>query len=671
MTAPSCRGRLSAVTRLALVGAATQFALVAAAAAQLPFVAAAALPSGRAPAVQLSVNLSLSGVVDGSDSGLVQKAIKQEYSHIVVGGGTAGLALASRLSEDPSLSVLVLEAGTNQEALPGVMVPGLAGSTFQSDVDWAFFTTPQENAQGRSVYWPRGKLLGGSSALNLLVWTRGFKLDYDSWSNLGNKGWSWDSLLGYFKKSEKFVPPTGNNQNVTPVYDASVHGTSGPVEVSFPPYISEQFVGFYDGLLAMNVSVAEDMSDGRMHGVSYSQSTTSTGASDNQHRVTSQTAYIDPVILSRANLALMIGVQVEKVLWSSEKTKRGLVTATGVEFKQANSTTSSTFTVSASQEVILSAGSIQSPQILELSGVGNASFLESIGISSVVDLPGVGENLQDHPALVVIEKLKDGYQSLDAVSANASLAAADLAEWGLGQGILTQEISTLAYLNSQTLLSHADHAEALMLMDSLKTSSNIPTSQLEEQIAQVKAGSPMIELLAINAYFGNSTAEPNTAYMSLAACNQKSFSRGSIHIASTDSKTYPTINPNYLQAPVDKFYLVKSAQYLRKLAQTSALAKYIDAETEPGPSVQTEAEWEEWVEGVVRTEFHPIGTCSMNPRSAQGVVDPELVVYGTSNLRVVDASIMPLHVSTHADSEHYAIAEKAADMIKHAAAAHR
>ncbi|GAA5907563.1 hypothetical protein JCM5296_007191, partial [Sporobolomyces johnsonii] len=482
---------------------------------------------------------------------------------------------------------------------------------------------------------------------------------------------SWDSLLGYFKKSEKFIPPTGNNQNVTPVYDASVHGTSGPVEASFPPYISEQFTGFYDGLLSMNVSVAEDMSDGRMHGVSYSQSTTSAGALDNQHRVTSQTAYLNPVILSRANLALLTGVQVEKVLWSSKKTNSGLVTATGVEFVQANATTLSTFTVSASQEVILSAGSIQSPQILELSGVGNASFLESFGISSVVDLPGVGENLQDHPALVVVAKLKDGYQSLDAVSTNATLAAVDLAEWGLGQGILTQAISTVAYLNSQTLLSHADQAEALSLMESLKTSSNIPASQLDQQIAQVKAGSPMIELLAINAYFGNATAEPNTAYISLAACNQKSFSRGSIHIASTDSKSYPTINPNYLQAAVDKFYLVKSAQYLRKLSQTAALSKYIDMETEPGPSVQTEAEWEEWVEGVVRTEFHPIGTCAMNPRSAQGVVDPELVVYGTSNLRVVDASIMPLHVSTHIQSSVYAIAEKAADIIKQAAAARR
>ncbi|GAA5901203.1 hypothetical protein JCM5296_006296 [Sporobolomyces johnsonii] len=189
MSAPSSRGRLSAMTRLALVGAATQFALLAAAAAQLPFVASAALPSGRTAGAELCANLSLSGVIDGSNSGLVQEAIKQEYSHIIVGGGTAGLALAARLTEDPSLSVLVLEAGTNQEALPGVMIPGLAGSTFQSDIDWAFFTTPQENAQGRSVYWPRGKLLGGSSALNLLVWTRGFKMDYDSWSNLGNKGW--------------------------------------------------------------------------------------------------------------------------------------------------------------------------------------------------------------------------------------------------------------------------------------------------------------------------------------------------------------------------------------------------------------------------------------------------------------------------------------------------
>ncbi|GAA5859459.1 hypothetical protein JCM1840_004625 [Sporobolomyces johnsonii] len=671
MTSPSSRGRLSAMTRLAqlsLLLATAQLAPVAAAtAAQFPLVSPTDLPYESVLAVGRSVNLSLSGMIDGSDSTLLHKAIEQEYSHIVVGGGTAGLALAARLSEDRSLSVLVLEAGTNQEALPGVVIPGLAASTFHTEVDWAFFTTPQENAQGRSFHWPRGKMLGGSSALNLMLWTRGFKGDYDSWNKLGNYGWSWDSLLPYFMKSEKFSPPTGNNQNITPVYDASVHGTSGPVEISFPPYISEQFTGFYDGLRTLNISVAEDLSDGVMHGVSYTQATISSGGPNNQHRVTSQTAYINPIILSRSNLALLTGVQASKVLWASEKTGSGLVTATGVEFTQTDSTSASTFTISASQEVILSAGSLQSPQILELSGVGNASFLESFGISSVVDLPGVGENLQEHPSLVVVEKLKDGYDSLDAVAANATLAAAALAEWALGQGILTQELNTLAYIDSQTLLSRADHAKALALMESLETSPNIGPGQVAEQIAQVKAGSPAMEVLAINAYFGNSTAEPNTAYISLAACSQKSFSRGSVHIASADAKTYPSINPNYLQAPVDKFYLAKGARFLRELAQTPAFSKYIDSEVEPGPSVQTDEEWEEWVEGAVRSGYHPVGTCAMSPRSAKGVVDPELVVYGTSNLRVVDLSIMPLHVQSTA----YAIAEKAADMIKESAAARR
>ncbi|GAA5901199.1 hypothetical protein JCM5296_006295 [Sporobolomyces johnsonii] len=654
----SSRERVASMTRLALVVVA----------------AAAALPSAEALSAPRSINLSPSGLINGTDSALLQQASQQEYSHIIVGGGTAGLALAARLSEDPSLSVLVLEAGTYQSELPGVMIPGEAGSTFHSDIDWAFYTTPQENAQGRSVYWPRGKLLGGSSALNFMAWTRGFKLDYDSWSNLGNTGWTWDSLLPYFMKSEKFTTPTGNNLNVTPVYDASVHGTEGPVEVSFSPYISEQFTGFYDGLRTLNVSVAEDLNDGGMHGVSWSMSTVSLGGLENQHRVTSQSAYIDPIILSRANLALMTGVQVEKVLWSSDKTHDGLVTATGVEFTQANSTSSSTFTISASQEVILSAGSIQSPQILELSGVGNASFLESLGISSVVDLPGVGENLQDHPAIVVVEKLKDGYQSLDDLSTNAAVAAAAVTEWAvLGQGILDQTLSSLAYLNSQTLLSRADHAKGLALMESLKTSPNIPRSQLVQQIAQAKAGSPMLEFLPLNVYFGDSTAEPNTAYVSLAACLQKSFSRGSVHITSTDGKAYPSINPNYLQAEVDTFYLAKAGRFLRELAQTPAFSKFLqsDSETEPGPSVQTEAEWEEWVSSVVRTEYHPIGTCAMSPRSAKGVVDPELLVYGTSNLRVVDASIMPLHLSTHLQTTCYAIAEKAADIIKQSAAARR
>ncbi|GAA5897326.1 GMC family oxidoreductase [Sporobolomyces salmoneus] len=615
------------------------------------------------PSSTEAIKLPHFGRIDANDNDLVQRVLKQEYTHIVVGGGNAGLAVASRLSEEPTFSVLVLEAGTWQPLTPGVVVPGLAGTTFNTDIDWAFYTQPQEHAKGRRVYWPRGKILGGSSALNFMAWTRGHKSDYDSWDALGAKGWNWNSLLPYFKKSEKFSTPSSNNQNAQPVYDASVHGTSGPVQISFSPYISDQFTGFYEGIQKMGVSVANDLNDGKMDGVAWSQSTIGKGGLLNERRVTSQTAYIDPIWLTRSNLCVLPGMQATRVLFDT--TNKDNVKATGVEFTFANITTGHTFSASATREVILSAGSIQTPQLLELSGIGDASFLESKGINSVVDLPGVGENLADHPAIVVVEKLKEGSKTLDAIGANPILAGAALAEWALGKGILTQELSTLAYLDSQTLLNASDHSRALTMMNRLKSSSNIPTAQVEQQIAQVKAGSPIMEFLAINVYFGaNAAGEPNVPYLSLAACAQKSFSRGSIHIASNDPKAYPNIDPQYLQADIDKFYLMRAAQFLRELAKTDALSQYIDSEAEPGPEVQSEQQLEDWIENVVRTEYHPIGTAKMGARNDQGVVDENLIVHGTSNLRVVDLSVMPMHVSTHPQSTAYAIAEKAADLMR-------
>ncbi|GAA5840047.1 hypothetical protein JCM3766R1_000655 [Sporobolomyces carnicolor] len=610
-----------------------------------------------------AIRLPHFGRIDANDNDLVQRVLKQEYTHIVVGGGTSGLAVASRLSEEPSFSVLVLEAGTWQPATPGVVVPGLAGTTFASDIDWAFYTTPQEHAKGRRVYWPRGKILGGSSALNFMAWTRGHKSDYDSWDALGAKGWTWNSLLPYFKKSEKFSPPKSNNKNIKPTYDSSVHGYEGNVQVSFSPYISDQFTGFYEGIQTLGVSVANDLNDGKMDGVAWSQSTIGKGGLLNERRVTSQTAYIDPIWLKRTNLCVLPGMQATRVLFDASNEDN--VKATGVEFTLSNVTTGITFSAHATREVVLSAGSIQTPQLLELSGVGDASFLRSKGIDPVIDLPGVGENLADHPAIVVVEKLKEGSKTLDAIGANPVLAGAALAEWALGKGILTQELSTLAYLDSQTLLNASDHSRALAMMNKLKGSNDISTSHVEQQIAQVKAGSPVMEFLAINVYFGaNDAGEVNVPYMSLAACAQKSFSRGSIHIASKDPKAYPNIDPQYLQADIDKFYLLRAAQFLRELAKTDALARFIDAEAEPGEAVQTERELEDWIENVVRTEYHPIGTAKMGRRDDRGVVDESLIVHGTSNLRVVDLSVMPMHVSTHPQSTAYMIAEKAADLMR-------
>ncbi|GAA5974692.1 hypothetical protein JCM11641_007225 [Rhodosporidiobolus odoratus] len=616
----------------------------------------------------LSVPRELATIVNLTDAHALDSVLKNQYTHVVVGGGTAGLAVAARISEDPSLSVLVLEAGTSQPLTPGIMVPGLAGTTFNTDVDWAFYTQPQEKAKGRKVYWPRGKVLGGSSALNFMAWTRGFAGDYDSWEKLGISGWGWNDLLPYFKKSERLTPPKGNNQDVHPHYDPSVHGTSGPVEASFSEYISPQFTGFYDAMLARNFSVAKDHTGGKMQGVAYSQSTISTGKLDDMHRVTSATAYIDPIVGRRSNLIVLPGMQATKVLWNRAKLRDGRLVASGVEFTSSNVTSPVTFSTTATKEVILSAGSIQTPQLLELSGVGSSTFLRSKGITPVIDLPGVGENLQDHPAVVVVEKLKDGAETLDALSTNELTAAKAIAQWALGKGILTQELSTLAYISAQSYLSAADHKKALKLIDSLRGSHNIPAKQLAQQRAQVVAGSPVMEILAINVYFGkNAAGEPGDAYLSLAACNQKSFSRGSIHIASKNPKAYPLIDPNYLQADVDKFYLSKAAQFLRELAHTPVLAKWIDREVEPGTSVKSQAQWSDWVAQSVRTEYHPVGTASMLPRAEGGVVDQNLIVYGTSNLRVVDLSIMPLHVSTHPQSTAYAIAEKAADLAKAAA----
>ncbi|GAA5938791.1 GMC family oxidoreductase [Sporobolomyces koalae] len=602
------------------------------------------------------------GRIDTSNQDLVQQVLKQSFTHIVVGGGTSGLAVASRLSEEPLFSVLVIEAGTYQPLTPGVLVPGLAGTTFESDIDWAFHTQPQEKAKGRRVYWPRGKILGGSSALNFMAWTRGHKSDYDSWDSLGAKGWTWNSLLPYFKKSEKFSKPGKNNQGVKPTFDASMHGNSGPVQVSFSPYVSQQFTGFYEGIQEMGVSVAGDLNNGEMDGVAWSQSTISKGGLISERRVTSQTAYIDPIWLKRTNLCVLPGMQATRVLFDTQgKTLK----ANGVEFTFSNVTTGFTFTATATREVVLSAGSIQTPQLLELSGIGDASFLRSKGIPPLVDLPGVGENLQDHPAIVVVEKLKPGMKTLDAVAANPVLAGAALAEWALGKGILTQELSTLAYVNSQTLLNASDHSRAIALMNELRGSSGIPIAQLEQQIAQVEKGSPVMEFLAINVYFGaNAAGEDNVPYLSLAACAQKSFSRGSIHIASKDPKAYPNIDPRYLDVDIDRFYLLRAAQFLRELAKTKALSQYIESEAEPGPNVQSEAELTDWIEQTVRTEYHPIGTAKIGARSDQGVVNENLIVHGTANLRIVDLSVMPLHVSTHPQSTAYAIAEKAADLMR-------
>ncbi|GAA5938155.1 GMC family oxidoreductase [Sporobolomyces koalae] len=612
-------------------------------------------------ALLLASSSSAATILDlTADAAQVSPLLAEPVDYVVVGGGNAGLAVAARLAQSKkNYKVVVLEAGHNDPTNTGILVPGLAGSTLgNTSVDWAFSTVPQEHADGRSVFTPRGKTLGGSSALNFLVYTRPDAADLDEWEKFGNKGWNWQGLLPYFKKAEKFYPPVSvasENQAVLPKFVSAVHGIFGPIDTSYPRYLAPTFNGFFKALRNLGIREAKDLSVGDSNGISLAPST--------QHPESATRATSTDYLRLAKSLTVITGAQATKINWQGSKTEKGNVVASGVSFVATGSESAeNAFTINVSREVILSAGTIQTPQLLELSGVGDASILEPLGIKSVVDLKGVGANLQDHAAQVNVYKLKDNVESLDELADPAFLQTA-LGQYARAQGILTEALFPLAYLKLSDFLTKDDLAK----IDQLRSQSSNP--QLTG--AQFSATTNLfdaekvnfLEVLGINVYFGNSTATANTSYISLAGCLQHSLSRGSVHINSANALSAPLIDPAYLQSPLDLFLLAKSAQFLRKVAAQPALSKYIAAEAEPGLDVQTDAQFEEWIRSVVRTEYHPVGTAAMLPVKDNGVVDPWLSVYGTQNVRVVDLSIVPIHVASHTQSVAYAIAEKGAAII--------
>jgi len=380
-------------------------------------------------------------------------------------------------------------------------------------------------------------------------------------------------------QSERFHAPGPNSQGVTRQFDASAHGTTGPVDVSYPPFVSQQFTGFFTALAEFNVTQAQDLGNGRNQGISWSASSVDPA---HQTRATSDTAYskpatqsgwartsafverfcsdrsirhtwcaVAPIAASRPNLVVLTSAQAIGIVWAAlpaNASANATQTATGVSFVVGGG--GQTFTASASGEVVLSAGSIQSPQILELSGVGDPAVLGPLGIDTVVNLPGVGANLQDHPAVVNVYKLKPGFQSLDTLTGAALVAA--VADYSTGQGILTQALSTLAYVPGRTLLSSADQRAAIRLM--AQPAASLPRVQQVAMAAFYAAGAPMLEFLPINVYFGSSSPEPNTSYISLATCLQHSFSRGTVHVTSADPLIPPAIDPNCKAAkrPLDR-----------------------------------------------------------------------------------------------------------------------
>ncbi|GAA5997649.1 GMC family oxidoreductase [Rhodotorula paludigena] len=615
----------------------------------------APLPSLLLALLSISATLGSARVLDVTVdlTAVLDTLSTTSFEYIVVGGGNAGLAVAARISQSsPSRKVLVLEAGQSGAGNPGIDIPGLAGTTLGKAVDWSFFTTPQEQADTRSIFWPRGKVLGGSSAINFLVSTRPNAAEQDVWASLaGSSAWSWQNLLPFYKKAEHFFAPGTNTENEVPTFTASTHGTTGPIDVSYPPYLAPSFRGFFQSLRALGVPAAQDLHSGNNIGVNYAPSTID--PSDRTRSYSVEYLEVAP------SLVIVTGVQVTKINFAGAKDTAENVVARSVTFVPVGG--GQKVVANASREVILSAGTVQTPQLLELSGIGDPAILNLLGISTLVNLPGVGANLQDHPAVVDVFRLKPGVPSLDQLQDPVALAAA-LADYAQGRGILTEALFPLAYLRLGDFLNATELAQ----VETLGSQANNPQLSAQQYGASQTLWSknvPVMELLSVNVYFGNGEAEPNQGYVSLAACLQHSLSRGSIHITSSDPLAPPAIDPNYLQSQLDTFLLAKAGQYLRRVAAQSPLADFIESEAEPGPAVQSEQQWEDWTRSVVRTEYHPIGTASMTARANRGVVAPNLKVYGTANVRVVDMSVVPVHVSSHTQTVAYAIAEKAASLI--------
>jgi choline dehydrogenase-like flavoprotein len=559
---------------------------------------------------------------------------------IVVGGGTAGLAVASRISVGlPNLSILVIEAGPDGRQEPGITIPGRKGSTLGGKYDWNFTTVAQPSANGRVFPQNRGKVLGGSSALNLMTWDRTSVAELDAWEKLGNKGWNWKNLYAAMLKAETFQP--------SPEYGLEGVGKTGPIRTLINRIFPRHQASWIPTMNGLGLATNRESLNGHPVGVS----TQPTNLNPNYTR-----SYAPEYLkLANKNLVLKLDTRVAKVNFKG-------TTATGVTLEDGT-------VISADKEVILSAGSFQTPGLLELSGIGNATLLKSLGIPVVKNLPSVGENLSDHIRIQVSYQLKPEYPSFDVLK-NTTRAAAELALYNTDQvSLYDYTASGYAYFpwnivsnsTASSLRSLVESDESLTSpVDAVKKSYFTPT---------LSKAVPQLEVIFSDGYTGlkgypaanSSLFGINT--FALIGVVQHPLSKGNVHITSLNISAKPLINPNYLSHPYDLAAATHLAKFLRTIASSEPMRDIWTQEYEPGNAVQTDDDWKRYALANTLSIYHPIGTAALLPERDGGVVDEKLRVYGTRGLRVVDASVVPLLPSAHLQTLVYGIAEMAAGMI--------
>ncbi|KAF7554919.1 hypothetical protein G7Z17_g2562 [Cylindrodendrum hubeiense] len=569
------------------------------------------------------------------------------YDYIVVGGGTAGVTVAARLSEGlPSATILLIEAGPAAWDELKINVPGMKGSTLGTKYDWNFTTIPQSGANDRKFSVNRGKVVGGSSAMNLMTYDRAAAAEYDSWEDLGNPGWNWKTMIKAMMKSETF---TGKN---TDTYGSAGVGDSGPVQAVINRVIPEHQKTWIPTMNQLGIKTNLESLGGNPLGVMYQPSSIDPTTYNRSYSANAYSAISGP------NLQILTDTTVAKVSLvkkGKQQVGTGVVLQNGTQIK-------------ARYEIIFSAGSVQSPGLLEKSGIGRRSILSAAGIKQIIDLPSVGENLQDHLRIMSSYQLKPQYTSFDILRSNPPVAAEQLALWMDGKTSLYDYTgSAYTFANWKQAVGNDTNLVALAKKAAGNDASKVDKKKLEFMSDSLI---PQLEVIFSDGYTGVKGYPASTSplfgkgFFTLIAVIMHPFSRGSIHINSTDPTAKPIIDPNYFGNDHDLEAVVQAVKYARKIATTEPMQSVWENEYEPGlDEVQTDEQRRDYAKNTALSIFHPIGTCSMLPKADGGVVDPKLRVYGTTNLRVVDASIMPLLISAHIQTAVYGIAEIAAEMI--------
>ena len=529
--------------------------------------------------------------------------MQEKYDYIIVGAGSAGCLLANRLSANPNNSVLLIEAGRKDNNLWLHIPVGYFRTMNNPKFDWMYKLEKDKGLNNRRIDWPRGKVLGGSSALNGLLYIRGDRHDYDNWQRLGNDGWSYDEVLEYFKKFE--CQENGENE---------YHGVDGELKVSNLRLKREIAELFIKASQEIGIPYNPDCNGEQQEGVGYFQQTSFKGFRRSSYR-----SFLNRKIRNRKNLTIVTDTQISKLLF---KDKRVI----GVNCIQSNNQPDKT--IYANNEVILSAGSISSPQILQLSGIGDAKQLEKLGIDVIHNNPAVGKNLQDH--LQVRMVFKTNTRTLnDELNTWWKKALIGLQYFIFRTGPLTLSASQV-YVFTNTSLDGSR-----------------PNIQFHMQ--PLSADKP------------GDGVHPFSAF-TMSICNLRPESRGEVTINSADPTQLPKIIPNYLSTEGDRKIAIDSIKVARKIAEADSLKKHILDEYVPGQSFISDEELLEAAKNNSQSIYHPVGTCKMGD-DENSVVDEQLKVHGISGLRVVDASIMPELVSGNTNAPTMMIAEKAAEMI--------